>query len=106
MARTMRQKLILSCIVNLMAALLLGCHKAEKPPAILPEESGDDWQLVWSDEFGGAAIDSTKWEFQIGDGSGYSLPPGWGNDELQWYTDKNAIVENGHLVLTAKTETA
>ena len=40
--------------------------------------------LVWSDEFDGTAVDLSKWTFQLGDGSEVGLPPGWGNNELQW----------------------
>ena len=38
--------------------------------------------LVWSDEFNGNSIDASKWGFEIGTGSN-----GWGNNELQRYTD-------------------
>ena len=64
------------------------------------------WKLVWSDEFDGTEIDQSKWDFQIGDGTTYGLPAGWGNNELQYYTDRseNVKVENGHLVITANAE--
>jgi len=53
------------------------------------------WRLVWSDEFtgtNGPAVDTTKWGFDIGG-------KGWGNNELQTYTDRttNAFVRNGLL---------
>jgi beta-glucanase (GH16 family) len=62
------------------------------------------YQLVWSDEFDSTAIDTTKWSFQIGDGTSYELPPGWGNGELEWYLVENATVANGFLSITAKEE--
>ena len=55
-------------------------------------------QLVWSEEFDtGAVPDSSIWNFDLG-------ATGWGNQELQAYTDlpSNARVENGHLVITAR----
>ena len=59
-------------------------------------------KLVWSDEFNYKGLpDSTKWGYDVG-GSG------WGNHELQYYTNKklsNARVENGNLVIEAKQET-
>jgi beta-glucanase (GH16 family) len=61
------------------------------------------WELVWSDEFDSAAVNTNKWEFQIGDGSAYGIP-GWGNNELQYYRSENAAIENGKLVITAKRE--
>lgn len=53
-----------------------------------------------SNEFG---IDTTKWRFQTGDGSQYGIP-GWGNNELQYYQEENAFVENGLLNIEAKLE--
>ena len=60
--------------------------------------------LVWSDEFDGTEVDLSKWSFQIGDGTGYGLPPGWGNNELQYYQIDNATVQGGVLTITAKRE--
>ena len=37
-------------------------------------------KLVWSDEFNGNSIDTSKWGFEIGTGSN-----GWGNNEQQYY---------------------
>ena len=38
------------------------------------------WSLVWSDEFNSSTIDTTNWNFEIGNN-------GWGNNELQYYTN-------------------
>ncbi len=60
------------------------------------------WQLVWSDDFNGPAgelPDATKWTFDIGTGQ-----DGWGNQELQSYTNNPANVSldgEGNLVITA-----
>ena len=59
--------------------------------------------LVWSEEFNaGTAPDPTIWNYDLGDGSN-GPGAGWGNSELQVYTDQsqNVRVENGHLVITA-----
>lgn len=63
------------------------------------------WSLSWSDEFNGTAIDNTKWGYDIGTGAAQGLW-GWGNGELQYYTDEldNARVENGDLIITAREE--
>ena len=64
-----------------------------------------NWQLVWSDEFDGAEghnPDSLKWTYDIGTGQN-----GWGNQELQYYTNRPQNVStdgNGNLVITAKRE--
>lgn len=58
-----------------------------------------DYQLIWSDEFNGSMLDNSKWEHQIGNGSG-----GWGNNEKQYYRAENTVVSNGYLTITAKKE--
>ena len=58
--------------------------------------------LVWSDEFNNnGAPDASKWNYDIGTGSG-----GWGNQELQYYTNRsqNVIVEGGVLKIKAIRE--
>lgn len=56
-----------------------------------------NYELVWSDEFTDGI--SEDWTFEIGTGNS-----GWGNNELQYYLEENATVENGELVITAKQE--
>ena len=53
-----------------------------------------NWELLWSDEFDGADLDISKW-------NKLSWRPGWVNNELQAYTerDTNIFLENGYLVL-------
>jgi beta-glucanase (GH16 family) len=63
-----------------------------------------NWQLVWSDEFNdaaGAQPDASKWTYDLGNGPGQD---GWGNQELQVYTNnpENVSMDGaGNLVLTA-----
>ncbi|PYE55274.1 carbohydrate binding domain-containing protein [Deinococcus yavapaiensis] len=65
-------------------------------------------QLVWSDEFSSPSLDLGKWSYQLGNGfmSGNQYVAGWGNNELEYYTDRsqNVSVEDGHLVITARRE--
>lgn len=66
------------------------------------------WKLKWSDEFDGTALDTTKWDYQYGNGSVFGVA-GWGNNEKQWYTDgttDNVKVEDGSLIITAKKDSA
>lgn len=60
-----------------------------------------NWNLVWSDEFNGTSLNRSNWTPEIGTGSG-----GWGNNELQYYTDRaqNVQVTGGNLVITAQKE--
>ena len=65
------------------------------------------WKLVWSDEFNtdaGTAPDSSVWDREIGDGTVNGIP-GWGNDELEYYTGgtANAATDGqGSLQITTK----
>ncbi len=71
--------------------------------------STDQWQLVWSDEFDGPGLNPDNWTCMIGTGNDdpfdYGLS-GWGNNELQYYTDRpqNVDVQNGRLIITARRE--
>lgn len=59
-------------------------------------------QLVMQDEFNVDGQPSTGlWNYNIGTGQN-----GWGNNELQFYTDraKNVTVKNGYLIITADKE--
>ncbi|SCY20840.1 Glycosyl hydrolases family 16 [Nonlabens sp. Hel1_33_55] len=62
--------------------------------------------LVLEDNFDvDGAPDPNLWGYDLGDGSVRGLV-GWGNNELQFYTDEsdNIVVENGMLKITAKEE--
>ena len=86
-----------------LAALSLGCPAASDAVSTPPPQG--TWELVWSDEFDGAAgtpPDSETWENDIGTGK-----DGWGNLELQSYTEgtRNVVHDGqGHLVITARKE--
>ncbi len=71
--------------------------------SVSAQDSG--WKLVWSDEFDGPARSqptSSKWGYDLGGG-------GWGNHELEDYSDKldNVFFDgHGHLAIRAlRTET-
>lgn len=58
--------------------------------------------LVWQDEFDTeGAPNPANWIFETGTGT-----DGWGNNELQYYTDRpeNVSVQNGLLLITAQKE--
>lgn len=59
-------------------------------------------KLVWADEFDGTELNLTDWSIIEGDGCPQLC--GWGNDELQIYTDKNHRLENGMLYIKAVKE--
>ncbi len=63
-------------------------------------ETYTGYSLTWSDEFSEKEIKSGNWTFESGNNNG------WGNNELQYYTDKknNAFVSDGKLIIEARAE--
>ena len=70
-----------------------------------PDPGPSGWDLAWADEFddpAGTPPNPANWAYEIGD----TTPDGkngWGNEELQYYTDDpdNAQTDgNGNLVIT------
>ena len=61
------------------------------------------YKMVWSDEFNGTELNLNNWTYDIGNGG---ANVGWGNNELEYYTDRkeNVKVENGVLVITARAD--
>jgi len=75
------------------------CDPSTCNPVYLPDP--DLAKLVWSDEFDvDGALESTRWTYDIGGG-------GWGNNELQCYTNRsdNLYISNGKLHVKAVKET-
>jgi len=82
----------------IITGLAITCGSQTTPA---PTKS-NGWTLVWSDEFNGpngSAVDRSKWVLETGG-------EGWGNHELEFYTDRieNASVRDGNLVIKALPE--
>ena len=67
------------------------------------DQSG--YNLVWSDEFDGTELDASSWTYELGNGCDIGLC-GWGNNELQIYTDteENTVLADGTLTITARED--
>lgn len=94
----------------LAVVLLLGfasCDKSDVVESCPTSAELDGYSLVWSDEFEGTSLDESKWSYDIGDGCdlGENLC-GWGNNELEYYTDRpeNVFLNDGKLVIQAIKE--
>lgn len=61
------------------------------------------WEMVWNDEFDSTAVNTQKWNFDIGNGCEINLC-GWGNNEKEYYRKENVSLSNGLLTITAKQE--
>jgi len=102
-------------IISFFTFLLLftlACNTEEDNPVDpVMESEFEGYSLVWNDEFNGLGISNFNWVYELGDGTDYGLNPGWGNEELQLYTDdsENAAIEKdgdeiSALVITATEE--
>lgn len=87
-------------LVIATGAVLYSCEDSNPLP-------NRDYELEWADEFNGtegSLPDPSVWIFETGTGPNND---GWGNQELQYYTDRaeNAHLDgNGNLVITAIEE--
>lgn len=99
----MSASLVRSCTNVLLVSLITLLGGLTVGPA--SQVAAAPGALTWSDEFSGPAgskPDGSKWRYDIGGG-------GWGNGELQYYTDsvRNASLDGaGHLVITARRDDA
>ncbi|MEO9967267.1 MAG: family 16 glycosylhydrolase [Reichenbachiella sp.] len=86
----------MNTIIKALLLSFLSCHLLAQ----------DGYELVWSDEFNYTGLpDSEKWSYDVGDGCPNVC--GWGNNELEYYTEdrlENARVEDGNLIITAIKE--
>ena len=85
-----------AAIIQKITFTLMSVHESSTQTYTQRME-GADWSMVWSDEFNGSEIDTSKWVFDVGNW-------GWGNEEIQYYTKahrKNARVKEGNLIIEA-----
>ncbi len=86
--------------LHALGGFLLG-NGAEAAP-----ENG--YRLIWSDEFDGDSLDESKWSYDLGnwklDDNGNYVTNGWGNNEQEFYTDRNTSVKDGILTIAARKE--
>lgn len=96
--KTINNHRVIFLVIPLLLLFVQSCDNPLDPE--VPK-----WELVWQDEFEGIANqrpDSTKWTYDIGNGDN-----GWGNQELQYYTNRPENVSlngQGSLVITARRE--
>ena len=83
-------------ILSVLALLLVCCETDDTQTVV------NFTQLTLNEEFDvDGAVNSSIWSYEIGTGEN-----GWGNNELQYYTDRsdNVTVQNGKLLITAQQE--
>ncbi|WP_416181195.1 family 16 glycosylhydrolase [Chloroflexus sp.] len=86
--------------LGIVCLFLVGCSAMPTTPVIgEPTPIPSPWTLVWSDEFESATLNPQNWLFDKGAG-------GWGNNELQYYSNRpeNVRIEDGVLIIEARNE--
>lgn len=76
--------------LGLATAVCVGCGSSSSP--------SPNWQLVWSDEFDGTSLDTTRWTVDTGDSFGT------GQQDYDTGRPENVSVTGGNLVITARQE--
>lgn len=87
-------RLLKSALLIVLLVSFSSCDENDDGP------KGTTWQLVWSDEFNeSGALNEANWTYDLGAG-------GWGNNELQSYTNsaENVISEDGLLKIIIKED--
>lgn len=87
-------KLRLLLVLVLVSLFMISCAENN--------DNDLNWELIWADDFDGPAgelPDPANWTYDIG--------TDWGNNQLEWTTDRPENVSldgEGHLVITAREE--
>ncbi|MDO1502492.1 glycoside hydrolase family 16 protein [Winogradskyella maritima] len=87
----------LSLLATSLLILVMGCEFNDDEQTV-----AEFTNLVLAEEFDtDGPLNPDIWTFDIGTGQN-----GWGNNELQYYTDRpeNVTVQNGFLIITARQE--
>jgi len=93
-------KIVVAALYSFVFIMLSGCETDN-----VQKLEQKNWQLVWSDEFEGlqgVSPNAAKWTYDIGVGPNND---GWGNSELETYTnlpDNVSLDGKGNLAITAK----
>ena len=97
----MIKKWLISLLSTLLVVNNIGVLMVNMPiiyTANAEEEKEEaEWELVFNDDFDGTEINMDNWSFDHPENGRY-------NGEIQSYTDQNAWVEDGHLIIEAREE--
>ena len=92
----MKKKLskILAIMLTMIIMTSMNCSWLTIPAEAKTKVKPEKYHLLWSDDFNGKTLDTTKWNYELHE-------PGWVNNELQQYTNStdNTYVKDGNLVI-------
>jgi beta-glucanase (GH16 family) len=84
--------------IALIIIIILHINISKSNAQVASTDSSKTYRLIWHDEFDGETINPLLWNFETGNlGT---------NNEKQAYKSENASVKDGHLVITAKKQSA
>jgi len=84
-------------IVLSVFALMFVLVNDFSPKTVFAQENSDEWKMVWNDEFEGEDINMDYWSYDVPENGRW-------NGEIQSYTENNAFIEDGKLILEARKE--
>ena len=96
----------------LLVGIVISCNNDDNSNELDLNESVDfptayeGWTLQWNEEFNEEQINTNNWNYELGDGTDYGLPVGWGNNEKQIYTsnsENSSIIEDEGVSVLAIT---
>ncbi len=89
----------------LITSLILYSCSQVKSGSLSEQPEEKRLELVWEDDFTDPVLNDEKWTAMIGDGCPDFC--GFGNNELQYYSDreKNLRIEDGKLIILASKDT-
>lgn len=98
----------------LFSLFLFACNSTKNKTVVkttnnkTANQNSKNRKLIWSDEFDIDGLPNpNNWSYNVGDACDLPMGCGWGNNELQYYTDgekKNARVKDGFLIIEAHKE--
>ena len=80
-------------VFPLVVLLLSSCNP--QPANTIPA----GYELFYEENFDGDKLDRSVWSYETGNGN-----DGWGNGEVEYYKEDNAVVKDGQLHIVAKKE--
>lgn len=93
--------------ISFISILVFALSCKVSDPDLDNSTNDSEWTMVWNDEFDiDGVVDQNKWSYDLGDGCDIPAGCGWGNHELQYYTDfkRNVRVEDGNLIIETHKE--
>lgn len=87
-------------ILTVLLVVIFSCEGVDDNQQTMPDTPKKSRKLLWAEEFDTNSLDSSSWNFELGDGCPHLC--GWGNNERQLYTTENHQIKDGKLIIEAR----